>query len=199
MSFKIAAFCIGLIIAIYWLRVLRMARKARRTNSSANFVPPEPIGRALRIIWIPIVSVWIAYPFVIALLRIHNPALQPIYATAWIAWPCAVGVFACFHFTRICWRIMGKNWRMGINPAEKNELVLTGPWSLVRHPIYALSQAMMLCTMIALPAPPLLIAGCLHLLLLQWEAHREELHLRRMHGAAYDDYCRQVGRFIPGV
>ena len=94
---------------------------------------------------------------------------------------------------------MGKNWRMGINPAEKNELVLTGPWSLVRHPIYALSQAMMLCTMIALPAPPLLIAGCVHLLLLQWEAHREESHLRRMHGPAYDDYCRRVGRFIPGI
>ena len=52
--------------------------------------------------------------------------------------------------------------------------------------------------MIALPAPPLLIVGCLHLLLLQWEARREESHLRHVHGDAYDDYCGKVGRFIPG-
>ena len=33
MSFRIAAFSIGLVIALYWLRVLRMARKARRTTA----------------------------------------------------------------------------------------------------------------------------------------------------------------------
>lgn len=197
MPFRIAAFSIGLVLALYWMRVLRMARKARRANSSANFVPPEPLGRVLRIIWIPVVAAWITYPFVIALARISVSALQPIYSTVWVAGPCAVGVFACFQLTRQCWRIMGKNWRMGINPDEKNTLVLDGPWSLVRHPIYALSQAMMICTMIAIPAPPLLIAGCLHLLLLQWEARREERHLRKMHGDAYGIYCGKVGRFVP--
>ena len=198
MSFRIAAFCIGLIVAAYWFRVVRMARKARKANSSANFVPPEPIGRALRIIWIPIVAVWVGYPFALALARMHGDA-APFYASGWVAAPCAVGIFACFQLTRICWRIMGKNWRMGINPNEKTELVSIGPWAIVRHPIYALSQVMMVLTVVALPALPLILAGSLHLLLLRYEAHREEDYMLRMHGAAYEDYRRRVGRFIPGV
>jgi protein-S-isoprenylcysteine O-methyltransferase Ste14 len=86
---------------------------------------------------------------------------------------------------------------MGIDPTEQNALVLAGPYAYVRHPIYALSQIMMIATVIAIPTPLFITAGLIHLLLLQWEARREEQHLTHIHGDHYVAYCTAVGRFIP--
>jgi protein-S-isoprenylcysteine O-methyltransferase Ste14 len=94
---------------------------------------------------------------------------------------------------------MGKNWRMGIDPAEKNPLLVAGPFACVRHPIYALSQAMMLATLVAIPSPLMLAAGTCHLSLIQWEARREESHLKQVHGQPYADYCARVRRFVPSI
>jgi protein-S-isoprenylcysteine O-methyltransferase Ste14 len=198
MVYRLAALSIGLIVGAYWLRVLRMARKARRkTGRAANFLPPEMLGRMLRVVWIPVVAIWIAQPFVTAIGRPDWAAIEPLFRSTALAWAAAAIVFAGFLATRACWKLMGKSWRMGIDPAEKTELVCSGPWARVRHPIYALSQLMMLATMIAIPGPVLLAAGFLHLSLLQWEARREEVHLLTLHGTAYAEYCVRVRRFFP--
>jgi protein-S-isoprenylcysteine O-methyltransferase Ste14 len=97
----------------------------------------------------------------------------------------------------MCWNRMGKSWRMGIDPAEKTSLIVTGAYAHVRHPIYALSSALMLATVAADPAPLLMLVAAAHLLLLQLEARREERHLARVHGQPYLDYCATVGRFFP--
>jgi protein-S-isoprenylcysteine O-methyltransferase Ste14 len=198
MSYRLATLVIGLVIGAYWARVARMARKARRkTGRAANFLPPEPLGRVLRLIWVPIVVIWIAHPFVTFVGRPNWAVLRPLYRTAWLAWPAAAIALVCFLATRACWKFMGRNWRMGIDPAEKNPLIQDGPWSRVRHPIYSLSQAMMLATLLAIPSPLLIAAGLVHLALLQWEARREERHLQSVHGQPWIDYCTCVPRFIP--
>lgn len=198
MAYRIAAFVLGLVIAAYWARVIRMARKARRkTGRAANLLPPEPVGRALRIIWAPLVIVWVVHPFVTALSHPHWGAMRPLIATPWLACPAVLVAAACLWLSRKCWKIMGKNWRMGIDPSERTSLVITGPYAYVRHPIYALSQAMMIATAAAIPSPLMLCAAALHLLLLHWEARREEAHLSRVHGPAYKAYCGRVRRFLP--
>lgn len=197
-AYQMACLSIGVIVGAYWFRVVRMARKARKkTGRAANFFPPEPLGRVLRVIWIPVIVVWIVHPFVTASGHARGSVLGPLYATAWVAFPAALAAGACLWASRRCWKIMGKNWRMGIDPAEQNALVLAGPYAYVRHPIYALSQAMMLATVLALPSPLMIAAGATHLLLLQWEARREEQHLTNIHGQQYADYCSAVGRFVP--
>jgi protein-S-isoprenylcysteine O-methyltransferase Ste14 len=55
----------------------------------------------------------------------------------------------------------------------------------------------MLATMVAVPTWPMIIVGVIHLLLLQWEARREEQHLINVHGDIYRDYYKRVGRFLP--
>lgn len=198
MSYRIAAFVLGLIIGGYWLRVLRMARKARqKTGRAANFLPAEPVGRMLRIAWIPIVIIWIAQPFLTSLIVPRRSPVAPLAASAWLAWAMVFVAAACLWLSRICWKTMGKSWRMGIDPAERTSLVVSGPYRYVRHPIYALSQLMMISTMAAIPSPLLLAAGALHLVLLQWEARREEQHMLDVHGDAYSDYSSRVRRFLP--
>jgi protein-S-isoprenylcysteine O-methyltransferase Ste14 len=51
--------------------------------------------------------------------------------------------------------------------------------------------------MVAIPSVLMWIAGGIHLILLQWEARREEQHLERLHGDEYRQYARGTGRFFP--
>jgi protein-S-isoprenylcysteine O-methyltransferase Ste14 len=148
-------------------------------------------------VWIPVVVVWVAHPFFTAVARWAPLPLRPVYESAWVAWPAAVCAGVCLWASRVCWKTMGKNWRMGIDPGEQNALVVAGPFAYVRHPIYALSQGMMVVTVVAIPSPVMIAAGVVHVLLLQWEARREEGHLKGVHGSKYDEYCAGVGRFIP--
>jgi protein-S-isoprenylcysteine O-methyltransferase Ste14 len=196
------AVIIGLMIGIYWLKVLQLVAKTKRTvGRAANFVPPEPLGRAIRIIWIPVVILWIFIPMLAPFIGGHPWFFAPIPfpGANILAWIAVIIASIAFAITWVCWIKMGTNWRMGIDPNEKTQLVFNGPYAFVRHPIYGLSQVLMLCALAAFPSPFMLIIAILHLLFMQWEVRREEKYLVQLHGTAYANYMRQVGRFVPKV
>jgi protein-S-isoprenylcysteine O-methyltransferase Ste14 len=189
---------LAFVLTAYWGRVLRLAYKIRRrTGRSAAFAPAEPLGRLLRILWYPAVAVWIAHAWISAWGYQAHPILRPLWHSGAAAWAAALTAVAALAMTLVCWKRMGRSWRMGINPDEKTELIVSGPYACVRHPIYALSTLLMLCSIAIVCSPLMLAAGAIHLTLLQWEARREERHLLQHHGQAYGEYCRRVGRFIP--
>jgi protein-S-isoprenylcysteine O-methyltransferase Ste14 len=189
---------IGGTVALYWHQVLRMARKQRkRTGKAANLVPPEALGRALRILWVPAVVLWIVHPIASAFWSNRPSVARPIVDAVWTTWLGAAVVMAGFLITRRCWKQMGKNWRMGIDPGEKTALVFEGLFGYVRHPIYALSALMMFATVVAWPTPVMIVVGVVHIGLLFWESAREERHLVAVHGEAYAAYQKSVGRLIP--
>jgi protein-S-isoprenylcysteine O-methyltransferase Ste14 len=192
------ALAIGLIVGFYWARVIKLVLKTRRdTGRAANFVPPELLGRVLRIIWYPTVTAWIVLPLIIAFAKHLPDALIPIYALPLITLPAVAIALAALYCTLICWRKMGRSWRMGIDPGEKTQLVFTGAYAYVRHPIYALSSLLMLASVAAVPAPAMIVVAVIHLCFLQWEARREERYLVQLHGSDYSSYLEHVGRFIP--
>ena len=86
---------------------------------------------------------------------------------------------------------------MGIDPSEQNNLLVTGPYAYVRHPIYSLQQALAIASAIAVPVPVLFVVAAFEVILLTWEAIREERHLTSVHGDVYRNYMRSAGRFIP--
>lgn len=186
----------GIVLAIYWARVMKMAIKTRRrTGNAANLLPPELLGRALRILWFPAVGLWIAAPF-LASFAPHAMTI-PLALPAAVTWAAAAGVLLCLIASWICWKRMGKAWRMGINPDEKTQLVITGPYAYVRHPIYAISTVMAAASALAVPSAVMLAATLVHAVLLQWESRREERHMLHTHGETYRVYCQTVGRFVP--
>jgi protein-S-isoprenylcysteine O-methyltransferase Ste14 len=189
---------VGLILLAYWFRVTRMAIKMRRkTGRAANFIPTEPLGKILRIIWQPVVWAWIGLPLAAAFkAQSHSPD-YPLFHSQIVQWiGVAIAAFA-YIATRVCWKRMGRSWRMGIDPNEKTALIFTGAYAYVRHPIYALSTLLMIATVMILPTPVMIGVAAIHLLLLQWEARREERNLSRIHGSKYDLYRAKVGGFIP--
>lgn len=90
-----------------------------------------------------------------------------------------------------CWREMGRSWRIGIDPEEKTQLIFSGPFRIVRHPIYAPSILLVLGTL------AMLVITIVHIACLQSEARREEIYLLEKHVRVYADYMRHVGRFLP--
>lgn len=95
---------------------------------------------------------------------------------------------------------MGDAWRIGMDPGERTALVTSGPFSIVRNPIYAAMIPSFVG--IALLAPNALTLGAVAALLAALELQTrlvEEPHLLRMHGERYAGYAARVGRFLPLV
>ena len=190
----------AVIITAYWARAMRLAIKFKKqTGNAANFTPPEKLGRKIRLIWRPLVVVWIAHFFINAFTA--EPKLpfflRPIFHNPMVSWICVTLLALGLTATLLCWRRMGKSWRMGINPAEKTQLIVSGPYAWIRHPIYAIQSLMLLASMALLPSPLMIVAALHMITFLHWEARREEKYLVIHHGEGYVDYCRQTGGFLP--
>jgi protein-S-isoprenylcysteine O-methyltransferase Ste14 len=193
------ALLVGLILGSYWIKVMHLVRRTKRqAGHHANLIPEEKLGRLIRVIWIPVVSLWILLPLLAGYGILSGFApLRPLIVWPLVQWAALAVAVIAFVATWVCWIRMGKSWRMGIDPNEKTQLVFTGPFAYVRHPIYGLSQLLMLMTILIVPSPAMLLIGLLHILFMQWEVRREDRYLCSVHGDAYAAYQRNVGRFFP--
>jgi protein-S-isoprenylcysteine O-methyltransferase Ste14 len=196
-------------LTVYWTWVLvKLVRLARHIGKDPNAMPRERVGQLMRILWYPCILALLVALWVMA--ARHAPVgsakpadllLGPLWPLAgwwwWVAIPasflCVLGTVITF----ICWRKMGRSWRIGIDPNEKLDLVSTGPYRYVRHPIYAIRMGINLCAIIMAPSLLVLITAAVDFLLLQVEARREEQYMESKHGTVYANYKKSVGRFVP--
>lgn len=96
-------------------------------------------------------------------------------------------------------RHLGRNWSGAVTVAVDHQLVRSGPYRLVRHPIYSAMLGMCLGTAI--------VSGEIHALLglaviavaYVRKVKLEEKTLRENFGSAYDDYRRDTWAIIPGL
>jgi protein-S-isoprenylcysteine O-methyltransferase Ste14 len=95
---------------------------------------------------------------------------------------------------------MGESWRIGVDEGERTSLVTSGPFAMVRNPIFAamLPAALGLALLVPSWVSILGLAGLLLALELQVRLV-EEPYLLQVHGGAYAGYAARVGRFFPGV
>lgn len=95
---------------------------------------------------------------------------------------------------------MGASWRIGVDPGERTQLVTSGPFALVRNPIFAamLPTALGLTLMVPSWVAFAGMAGLMLALELQVRVV-EEPYLLSVHGEEYATYSARVGRFLPGV
>lgn len=95
-------------------------------------------------------------------------------------------------------RELGKQWSLTARVLETHELIVSGPFAHVRHPIYSALLGLLLATGIALGLPSWTAFGALvYLVGTHWRAAREERLLSSNFGDAYADYARRVPRLIP--
>jgi protein-S-isoprenylcysteine O-methyltransferase Ste14 len=154
------------------------------------------------IVWVPLVTGWLTLPY-LALLRrnawLHTPAFaltDPTYAG--LRWVAAGVALVCLLLTAWCWARMDSNWSMAVSEAQRGELIVDGLFARVRHPIYALSVMLMLCSAVIVATMPMLVIAVIHVVLMHLKARNEERHLLKMHGVRTPPIWR-TGRFVPRV
>lgn len=97
-------------------------------------------------------------------------------------------------------RTMGRNWALVARTREDATLVTTGPFALVRNPIYVALAMFMVAMAIAYGrAANLLVAFPVYAAATWMRVASEEKVLRAQFGAAYEAYARRVSRFVPGI
>ncbi len=95
---------------------------------------------------------------------------------------------------------MGTSWRIGVDPAERTQLVTHGPFALVRNPIFSAMLPTALGLVLVVPSWVAIagFAGLFAALEVQVRVV-EEPYLLRTHGDEYASYAARTGRFLPGV
>jgi len=191
----------ALTVWVYWTCVGAMiVRVRRRTRKLSGIVPSQRVEQFMWLVWAPLVVAWMSLPY-LAATRAGLPWGLPAFAQGssaivlrWVA--AAVGL-VCLGMSIECWLRMGKNWRMAVTPDQQTELVTSGLYGMVRHPIYALSMLLMLCTLVVAPTLPVAMMASVHIVLMIVKAHNEEKFLVARHGAPYRHYLDRTGRFFP--
>jgi len=127
-------------------------------------------------------------PFVHSLYAL-NVALQLLAAALSIA---------CVVLTIRAVQELGKQWSLEARLVEGHELVTTGPYSLVRHPIYAAMLGMLIATGIVLSYWAIIIGAVVVFLIGTFIRTRfEERLLREAFGEQFERWRSRVPGLIP--
>ena len=95
---------------------------------------------------------------------------------------------------------MGDSWRIGVDESERTALVTSGPFSLVRNPIFSGMIPVAIGLALLVPNAVAIAAAMALLVALEIQTRLvEEPYLLRTHGEEYRRYAARTGRFVPGL
>lgn len=94
-------------------------------------------------------------------------------------------------------RHLGRNWSAEVRIAVGHQLIRTGPYRFLRHPIYTAMLGMFLGTAIASSQYHALLALALLFVAYLRKTRLEEKILRQTFGAEYDAYRRDTWALVP--
>lgn len=113
------------------------------------------------------------------------------------AWSCVALIAVGLAFSWWARLHLGRLWSGTVTAKAEHRVVDSGPYGLVRHPIYT---GLLLAILATMAAKGTLwgIAGALLLTIgIYMKARLEERFLRNELGPAYDDYARRVPMLVP--
>jgi len=120
---------------------------------------------------------------------IHNPALEGVGLALWVA-GLGLAVWARLY--------IGRNWGMPMTQKENPDLVTTGPYHAIRHPIYTGIILGLLGTALA-TSLYLLIAAAILAGYFVYSAVSEERYMTERFPDAYPEYKAHSKMLIPFV
>lgn len=115
----------------------------------------------------------------------------------WLRWLGICLGIACIPMLVWVQHTLGNHWSTHLKLRENHELVTTGPYKRIRHPMYVV--LFFFITAIALATASLLVTALNILLIIVFYARisKEEQMMIQKFGNRYRDYMKHTGRFIP--
>jgi protein-S-isoprenylcysteine O-methyltransferase Ste14 len=193
MQFKLA-FIVAFVLAAA-IAASATRRAARRHGGSLNQLTHEVPGllivrAALGLIFYAALISWM-FGF-----RAAAWTYFPVPAT--VRWLAVVMLAPAIALLAWSFRTLGESYRGGVGLYDAHELVTTGPYRLVRHPIYLSFVAVMLLVLVLSANWVLGLSGLL--LVVSIAAARiatEERQLLDRFGPAWEEYRTRTGRLFP--
>ena len=94
---------------------------------------------------------------------------------------------------------LGTNWSRSVTIKQDHQLIVTGPYAVVRHPIYTGILTGFLGSTLALAQMRGIVAFVLISLVLWYKLRMEEQWMRTQFGAPYEAYSRRTAALVPFV
>ena len=177
---------------VVWIAFILYWRiKAAKTKTTQRLEPAA--SRILRVV---------ALLIVIVLLSTTRIPLPWLYRQLWPSgfWPFWIGAaFAVVGLLFAIWarQHLGSNWSSSVTIKRGHELITTGPYALVRHPIYTGILTGFLGTAIALSQVRGVIGFVLIFVVLWAKLRMEEGWMRSQFGETYATYAHQTAALVP--
>jgi protein-S-isoprenylcysteine O-methyltransferase Ste14 len=171
----------------YWLATsLNVKAAERRESASSRWLHLGPLVVATWLVLAPQTGLpWLDERFVAR--------------SAWLYCTGAVLTATGLLFAVWARRHIGRNWSATVTIKTGHELVTSGPYAIVRHPIYSGLLLAFAGTALARCEWRGIVALLIVLLALWRKLRLEERWMRERFGALYDDYARRVKALIPFV
>jgi len=184
---KLFPFAIGcwMVFFLYWAISALSSKVAKKSESIlARFQRMVPLVVAYSLLFYQWTSVgWLGKRFV------ADTSASAVIGVALTAAGVAFAIWARWH--------LGSNWSAVVTIREAYELIRTGPYRRIRHPIYTGMLLAMAGTGLALGEVRGLLAFTITLLAFYWKARKEEVWLTHEFGEKFEAHTRQTGMFLP--
>jgi protein-S-isoprenylcysteine O-methyltransferase Ste14 len=168
---------------IYWSASARNSAPTKSSESKRSTIFHQVVMNSAYVIlfWpIPGLRGWF--------LPVHSPYLMPVGVVIE-----AAGIVLAISSRRH----LGRNWSAAVRIGEGHELIRSGPYQRLRHPIYTGVIFMVLGIAIASAQNHALLALAILFAAYIRKTGLEEDILEKQFGAAYDDYRKHSWRLIP--
>jgi protein-S-isoprenylcysteine O-methyltransferase Ste14 len=181
---------IELIVAGSWLVLIVVWFVAAVMLGIGGIGRTSPLGRAVRLLLV--IAVWVAVGYGY---RLPAPGSTPTMldlaavGAALCGMGCAFAIWARFS--------LGRSWGMPMTRHESPELVTSGPYRFVRHPIYTGILFMLVGT--SLLHPVAAVPSAVFIAYFVYSARREESDMERQFPNAYPGYRQRSKMLIPFV
>ena len=174
-----------ILFGLYWLvSALKRKKTKQRETWSQRFRYVLPLVVASYLLVRPEARYgWLGVRVVPASLAVEWIGVLPTAAGV------AVALWARWH--------LGANWSGVVTLKEGHELIRTGPYRTIRHPIYTGILLALLGTAVAMGEMRGLLAVAIAWLSFYWKARREESFLTQEFGEKYEAHAKQSGMFLP--
>ena len=117
----------------------------------------------------------------------------------WAFWGGAVLTLAGLLVTVWARVHLGRNWSGTITVKQDHELITSGPYRLVRHPIYSGLLLAFMGGALAHGEWRGIVAVVLTFWAFWWKLRTEEQWMREQFGLAYEEYAHRVAALVPFV
>lgn len=172
--------------AYWWAMATKVKVTERSESAPSRLVRMVSILGAFALLWLP---------------RVPLPWLNQRFLPfgAWCFWSGAAVTAGGLLFSVRARRHLGANWSQAVTVKQDHELITSGPYAVVRHPIYTGLLLGFLGSAVALGEWRGLVAVALVFGVLLHKLRLEEKWMRAQFGEPYEVYSRRVSALVPYI